>query len=584
MLGKIDKISENSIYITLTVPADNIQSLMNLYVLMQDNVSSYIGEIVDVSKQSAIINLIGEFKNNELIYSFMKKPSFNSKIDLIAPNFIQNLIGNYTSENNSLYIGKSPYYENVKIFANINALFGSHMAIFGVTGSGKSCGFASVIQNLIKKDKISKNMNIVIFDAYGEYHNAFNVEDRMGRYAFKALTSSDNSQDERICIPPWLLDVDDYALLLEVTNKHQITIIEKALRNVNLFKSPNAEVVKYKNSIIANAILDILLSGRPAPQIRDQIISALSKFYTTDLNLESIIAQPGYNRTIRQCLLIDENGKINAIEAIAEYLQSYVANDMISTMPDGSYEYSLKDFADALEFALISEGVWKSEKIFDEANILKVRIDSLLKSENSLLFAYPKLISKESYLKNLFTNNAGKKAQIVNISIDSLDDRFAKIIVKIYAKLLFNYAKSLNQRASIPFNIILEEAHRYVQNDSDVEILGYNIFERISKEGRKYGVLLGLISQRPNELSSTCLSQCNNFLLFKMTHPVDVDYLSRVIPNITSEIINQMKTVPPGHAIAFGNAFKIPTLVHLDIPNPLPNSTNTPLNTIWFEQ
>ncbi len=583
MLGKIEKISENCIYISLNVAADNIQSLMNLYVLMQDNVSSYIGEIVDVSRESAIINLIGEYKNNELIYGFMKKPAFNAKVDLIAPNFISNLIGNFSDFRNSLYIGMSPFYENVKIHANINALFGSHMAIFGVTGSGKSCGFASIMQSLIKKNNLTSNMNIVIFDAYGEYHDAFNITDTTGRYAFKALTSSDNGQDEKLCIPPWLLDIDDYALLLEVTDKHQLTIIEKALRNVNLFKSPNNEVVKYKNSIIANAILDILLSGRPAPQIRDQIISALSKFYTDDLNLESIIPQPGYNRTIRQCLLIDDNNKINAIEVVAEFLQQFVADDMISTLPDGSYEYSLKDFADALEFALISEGIWKSEKIFDKANILKVRIDALLNSENSLLFTYPKMVTKEEYIKALFTTKLGQKAQIVNISIDSLDDRFAKILVKIYSKLLFNYAKSLNQRASVPFNIILEEAHRYVQNDSDVEILGYNIFERISKEGRKYGVLLGLISQRPNELSSTCLSQCNNFLLFKMTHPVDVEYLSKVIPNITSQIINQMKTVPPGHAIAFGNAFKIPVLVHMDIPNPLPNSTNTKIDNIWFE-
>ena len=583
MLGKIYQITENSIYITLNVEASSIQNLMNLYVLMQDNVGSYIGEVVDVSQNKATINLLGEYQNGKLVYGFIKKPSFSSKIDLISPNFIQNLIGNYIDDNHSLFIGNSPFYDKVKIYASINALFGSHMALFGVTGSGKSCGFASVMQNLIRKPNISSNMNIIIFDAYGEYHDAFDIENQNTNYSFKAYTSDAHGQDERICIPPWLLDIDDYALLLEVTSKHQLTIIEKALRNVNLFKNPNGEVVKYKDSIIATALLDILLSGRPAPQIRDQIVSALSKFNTENLNLESIIAQPGYNRTLRQCLIIDDNNKINAIELIAEFFQKFVVEDMISTLPDGSYEYSLRDFADALEFALISEGIWKSERIFDEANILKVRIESLLSSDNSLLFNYQGLISKEDYIKKIFTNKFGKKAQIVDISIDTLDDRFAKTIVKIYAKLLFNYAKALNSRASIPFNIILEEAHRYVQNDTDVEILGYNIFERISKEGRKYGVLLGLISQRPNELSSTCLSQCNNFLLFRMTHPVDVDYLSRVIPNITSQIINEMKTVPPGHAIVFGNAFKLPTLVNLELPNPEPNSSSTRLDNIWFE-
>ncbi len=582
MLGKIYQITDNNIYIVLNVDAYSIQNLMNLYVLMQDTTGSYIGEIVDVSQNKATINMLGEYNNGNLVYGFIKRPSFNAKIDLISPNFIQNLIGNYVDENHSLLIGNSPFYEDVKIYANINYLFGSHMALFGVTGSGKSCGFASIIQKLISKFNLSENMNIIIFDAYGEYHDAFNIETN-NKYAFKAYTSGVHEQDEKICIPPWLLDVDDYAILLEATNPHQLTIIEKALRNVNLFKNPNGEVTKFKNSIIASALLDILLSGRPAPQIRDQIISALSKFNTDILNLESIIAQPGYNRTLRQCLLIDDNNKINAIELIAAFFQSFIVDEMISSMPDGSYEYSLRDFADALEFALISEGIWKSEKIFDEANILKVRIEALLNSENSALFNYQGLISTEDYIKRLFTDKFGKKAQIVNISIDSLDDRFAKTIVKIFSKLLFNYAKSLTNRASNPFNIILEEAHRYVQNDSDVEILGYNIFERISKEGRKYGVLLGLISQRPNELSSTCLSQCNNFLLFRMTHPVDVDYLSKAIPNITSQIINEMKTVPPGHAIVFGNAFKMPTLVKLELPNPVPNSSNTQIDNIWFE-
>ena len=75
--------------------------------------------------------------------------------------------------------------------------------------------------------------------------------------------------------------------------------------------------------------------------------------------------------------------------------------------------------------------------------------------------------------------------------------------------MLFNFAKENENRGTLPFHIILEEAHRYVQNDNDYELLGYNIFDRITKEGRKYGVILGLISQRPSELSETSLSQCN---------------------------------------------------------------------------
>ena len=583
MLGKIIEIKNNEIFVKLSVDINSVQNLMNLYVLMQDSNNSFIGEIVGISKDTAVINLLGEYKNNTLVYGFIKKPAFNAKIDLISPNYVEKLVGNYTTENNTLYMGTSPFYENVKINANLNQLFGSHMAIFGSTGSGKSCGLARIIQNLMDKNNLNKKMNLIIFDAYGEYIDAFKYLNDSYNYAYKTYATSDVYNSEKLCIPVWLLDVDDFAILLEASKRYQISIIEKALRNVHLFKKPEEEVIRYKNSIIANALLDILLSGKPAPQIRDQIFSALSKFYTKELNLESIISQPGYNRTLRQCLIIDDNNKINAIELITEFLQSFLVSEIYSSLPDGTYKFTLQDFADGLDFALINEGIWKSEKIFDDANVLKVRLKSLIDSNNRDFFDYPDYIAKNEYIEKLLTTQDGKKAQIINFSIDSLDDRFAKIIVKLYSKLFFNYAKSLDTKASMPFNLILEEAHRYVQNDSDVEILGYNIFERIAKEGRKYGVLLGLISQRPVELSQTCLSQCNNFLLFKMTHPYDIEYISKVIPNITEEIIQRMKTVQPGYAIAFGTAFKIPSLIKFDMPNPAPNSSSANIHNIWFE-
>ena len=91
--------------------------------------------------------------------------------------------------------------------------------------------------------------------------------------------------------------------------------------------------------------------------------------------------------------------------------------------------------------------------------------------------------------------------------------------------MLFDYAKGLPTRASFPFHIILEEAHRYVQKDIDNSMLGYNIFERIAKEGRKFGLVLDLVTQRPTELSETVISQCSNFLIFKINHPTDLEYI-----------------------------------------------------------
>lgn len=94
----------------------------------------------------------------------------------------------------------------------------------------------------------------------------------------------------------------------------------------------------------------------------------------------------------------------------------------------------------------------------------------------------------------------------------------------------------------MPMHLMLEEAHRYVQKDNDINILGYNIFERIAKEGRKFGICLDLITQRPTELSETVLSQCSNFLIFKINHPSDLEYIEKMVPNISSDVIENKIT------------------------------------------
>ena len=112
-------------------------------------------------------------------------------------------------------------------------------------------------------------------------------------------------------------------------------------------------------------------------------------------------------------------------------------------------------------------------------------------------------------------------------------------------------------------------------------MIGYNIFERIAKEGRKYAVILGLISQRPVELSDTVISQCSNFLIFKMNHPVDVDYIRKMVPNISDEIVEKQKTLQAGTCLGFGMAFRIPLIVKMEMPNPAPWSGNCDVVTIW---
>ena len=186
----------------------------------------------------------------------------------------------------------------------------------------------------------------------------------------------------------------------------------------------------------------------------------------------------------------------------------------------------------------------------------------------------------ENYIASLVSTN-GKKVQIVNFNLEDVEDWFAKFVTKIYMRMLFTFTKQLKVRASIPFHIFLEEAHRYVQNDTDQYLLGYNIFERVAKEGRKYGIILNLISQRPVEISDTVISQCSNFIIFKMTHPRDIDYIKKMLPNISSEIVEKQKTLQPGTCVAFGKAFNIPMIIRMEMPSPEPQSSNCDVVERW---
>lgn len=240
----------------------------------------------------------------------------------------------------------------------------------------------------------------------------------------------------------------------------------------------------------------------------------------------------------------------------------------------------MQDLEKALEFTLISEGLLRNEKLYDAAISLKVRLHSIAISEYGQYFNYPTFITRDQYIASLLMIN-GRKAQIINFNFEDVEDWFTKVTTKIYCKMLFNFSKNLTNRATIPFHIFLEEAHRVVQNDIDVSLIGYNIFERIAKEGRKYGIILNLISQRPVEISETVISQVSNFLIFKMNHPRDLDYIKKMLPNISAEIVEKQKSLQAGTCVGFGTAFKIPLIVKLEMPNPQPSSSNCDVVNNW---
>ena len=575
MFGRITEINGNSCVVENTSHVTHSE-LMNCHVVFPESDRFVVGEIIKIDENRITILLVGEIRANCFFPGVVKKPSTTPRI--INVSELELIIGKQTKDIPSL--GHSAIYKNYNVKLPIDSMFGNHLAIIGNTGSGKSCGVTRILQNLFTECASKpKNSHFVIFDAYGEYTHAFDNLD-INTKVYTAV--KENALDLGLSISPNFLEVDDLAILLGVTETDQIPVLEKTLKLVYIFTSSDEKVIEYKNDIIANCLLDILTSGKSGSQMRDQIIAVLTHYKTDSLNLETIVHTPGYDRTLKQCLLIDEHGKINAMELVTKFLSEYTKLNLNDIVIDKNYTYSLNDLYYALEFALMSEGTINSTLSYSKNNILRNRLQTIINSKYKSIFEVNEYITKEDYIKKFFTKNE-ENAPLIIIDLSTVDDRFAKILTKLFSKLFFTYTTTLDKRTSFPINIILEEAHRYVQNDNDINIIGYNIFDRITKEGRKYGTLLTFITQRPSELSNTALSQCSNFVIFRIFHPKDFEIVKSISTNVDTESLEKLKTLNSGTALVFGTGFKIPLLVSFDLPNPMPTSTNVMLSQIWYQ-
>jgi len=582
MFGRILNISDSKIEVELNKNNNVIPNLMNLHVVFESPDSKLLGEVRNVLEDRIIVDLKGEFIGERFIAGTIKKPSLTSTLRIIEENELNILIGMDNETN--IYIGKSSVYPDKNVYTNINDLFSNHLAIMGNSGSGKSCSVSRIVQNIfLNKNFLTYNANLFFFDAYGEYKNAFkSLSEINPNYQYKFLTPNPiEESDGKLFIPIYLLSIDDLALLLQVTDHTAITIIERMYKLVRIFARNDDNSKKLKNHLIAKAIMNVLFSNQSATAKKSDIFSIIASCSTDEFNLKAELQGVGYVRVFSECFGIDRNGEFGESVLINEYLNKFIDDSLESTItiPNESF-YTLEQLSDALNFTLIGEGFQENDSVKDSAIILKVRLNSLINSNNANIFNINEYVNLENYISSLIMNN-NKRSQVINVNLEGIDDTLAKVIVKILSKMLFDFAKSRTDRASIPFHLFIEEAHRYVVKDNDVFLLGYNIFERIAKEGRKYGVMLDLITQRPVEISETVISQMSNFLILKMTHPKDLEYIEKMLPNISGDVIEKLNSLQAGTLVAFGNAFKIPLIIKMDMPNPTPYSSNCDIVNRW---
>lgn len=580
MLGKILTITKNSAIVEVNKEAIGIKDLINLHVVFEDDNKKILGEIDSIEQDSLKISFLGELTDNDFIGGLIKKPSMDAKIRIINQDELKILTGN---ENKSIRLGVSPLYNDYPLNVNLDDFFSNHSAIFGNTGSGKTYGICRIIQNIFPSSQIIPyKANFFIFDSYGEYINAFKDLDKNNPYySFKVITTNMSKNYEKLNIPVCLLDLEDVLNLLDATSFSQIAMVETALVYVKMFARNDKEAMEFKNHILAKAITSIMYTNQTASKIRDQIFEILSETNTPDLSLDTDVPGIGFTRRFRNCFDIDSEGRFAERKIIADYINSFIDDTRKWNFSAEGVSYSLHDLEVALNFTLYSERYLLNESMYDSAMSLKVKLHDLASREMGKFFTSNGYIKLEDYIKKIQING-NKRSQIVNFNLEDVDDRFARTIVKIFGRMFMKFTKGLQNRASYPIHMILEEAHRYVLEGDDKKLFGYNIFERIAKEGRKYGLILDLITQRPTDLNENVISQCTNFLIFKINHPADLEYIAKSVPNMSEDIVEKQKTLQSGTCVAFGRIFKIPMIVKMEKACPPPTSSNCDIYNNWM--
>ena len=580
MLGKILTITKNSAIVEVNKEAIGIKDLINLHVVFEDDNKKILGEIDSIEQDNLKISFLGELTDNDFIGGLIKKPSMDAKIRIINQDELKILTG---SENKSIRLGVSPLYNDFPLNVNLDEFFSNHSAIFGNTGSGKTYGICRIIQNIFPASQIIPyKANFFIFDSYGEYINAFkDLNKNNPYYSFKVITTNMAKDYEKLNIPVCLLDLEDVLNLLDATSFSQIAMVETALVYVKMFARNDKEAMEFKNHILAKAITSIMYTNQTASKIRDQIFEILSETNTPDLSLDTDVPGIGFTRRFRNCFDIDSEVRFAERKIIADYINSFIDDTRKWNFSAEGVCYSLHDLEVALNFTLYSERYLLNESMYDSAMSLKVKLHDLASREMGKFFSSDGYIKLEDYIRKIQING-NKRSQIVNFNLEDVDDRFARTIVKIFGRMFMKFTKGLQNRASYPIHMILEEAHRYVLEGDDKKLFGYNIFERIAKEGRKYGLILDLITQRPTDLNENVISQCTNFLIFKINHPADLDYIAKSVPNMSEDIVEKQKTLQSGTCVAFGRIFKIPMIVKMEKASPPPTSSNCDIYNNWM--
>ena len=536
--------------------------------------------VLRYSKQSTTGKIEYEFSRGIDIFPTVGDPAY-----LPTEEQLRAIIEN--GENRRVQIGTSPLCGNAVVSVDPDKLFGRHVAVLGNTGSGKSCSVAGLIRWSIEAAGEKSNSRFIILDPNGEYSDCFSDFKNVNRFAVEP----DNEKGiKQLKVPLWLWNTDEWIAFTQAGGKAQKPTLVQALRTVREGLSHIDFGEEYKTKNFLKTIYQIteleIKNGNPWGGFRKakSFLELLEKWNESivENNSFSQVENDAIGNLKSQIDLLKKqrtgtyvNYNFSTVEAnnVKDLINNaYIAfggseKDFLPTDENIPLPFTGEMFLSSIESNAALMGT------SDYVETMRMRVQTLLSDKH----LQPVICNKEEYtlenwLRDYICPDTEDSSAITIIDLSLLPSEMTHIIASVIARMtlesLQRFRKNNNGK-TLPTTIVMEEAHTFIKRyNDDTETYSASstcakIFEKIAREGRKFGLGLVLSSQRPSELSPTVLSQCNTFLLHRISNDRDQELVHRLVPDNLRGLLRDLPSLPSRNAILLGWATELPILVQM---------------------
>lgn len=499
-----------------------------------------------------------------------------------------------SGSNRRVNIGISPLAGNAVVSVDPDRLFGRHLAVLGNTGSGKSCSVAGLIRWSIesaKKGQSTPNTRFIVLDPNGEYTKSF---DGLANVRVYGAEKNEALGIEQLIVPMWLWNTAEWVAFTQASGKAQKPTLVQALRCVrdgqlDFKQSDSVMMRRYLRTLISITTLE-QNAGSPwgrFPQNKNFFLK-LQSWRSGLESSDSFSETEGKALNELTCyidiLLNARNGQYpqydftkaeigQLITLLRNAHQSFggIENDVLPIDADIPRPFTGDDFLRSIEANAEMMGT------SDYVETMLMRVKTLMSDAKLKPVICPDIeITLDDWLDKYICPSNGTEGAITIIDLSLLPAEVTHIITAVMARVtlevLQRYRRQ-NNGATLPTVLVMEEAHTFIKRyNADIEnenatAMCTKVFEKIAREGRKYGLGLVLSSQRPSELSPTVISQCNSFLLHRLSNDRDQELVGKLVPDNLRGLLRELPSLPSRNAILLGWASELPVMVrmnHLD--------------------